>query len=189
MTRGQRFKRTNPMRAKLGNRAIERLERRILLTTYYVSPSGSDGAAGTSSAAAFATLQHAADLVGAGDTVDVLPGTYNQGFVVGWDNPQNGTATAPITFHAEPGAVITGPNDKTADAINLEGTSYVTIEGFTITNPTNAITRAGIRSVTNNHVIIRNNDVDGMGTWGIFTAFSDDILIENNTASNSQTQH
>jgi predicted XRE-type DNA-binding protein len=31
----------------------------------------------------------------------------------------------------------------------------------------------------------RNNNVDGMGTWGIFTAFSDDILIEGNTASHS----
>jgi parallel beta-helix repeat protein len=168
---------------------IEGLERRLLLTTYYVSPSGSDAAPGTSSLAPFATLQHAADLVAAGDTVDVLPGTYSQGFVLGWDNPQNGTASAPITFHAEPGAIIAGRNNKTADAIDLEGASYIIVEGFTITNPSSAITRAGIRSVTNNNVIIRNNNVDGMGTWGIFTAFSDDILIENNTASHSQTQH
>ena len=170
-------------------RSVERLERRVLLTTYYVSPSGSDAAAGTSGAAPFATLQHAADLVVAGDTVDVLAGTYGQGFVLGWDNPQNGTASAPITLHAEPGATITGRNNKTADAIDLEGASYIVVEGFTITNPSSAITRAGIRSVTNNHVIIRNNNVDGMGTWGIFTAFSDDILIEGNTASHSQSQH
>jgi parallel beta-helix repeat protein len=177
------------MRSKRCGKSVEVLERRILLTTYFVSPSGSDGSAGTSSGAAFATLQHAAALVSAGDTVDVLAGTYSQGFVIGWDGPLDGTATSPITFHAEPGAVITGRNNKTADAIDLEGASYVIVEGFTITNPSSAITRAGIRSVTNNHVVIRNNNIDGMGTWGIFTAFSDDVLIEGNTASRSKSQH
>jgi parallel beta-helix repeat protein len=177
------------MQHKARGGAVERLEMRVLLTTSYVSASGSDAAAGTTASAAFATLQHAADLVAAGDTVDVLAGTYSQGFVLGWDKPQNGTASAPITFHAEPGAVITGRNNKTADAIDLEGASYIIVEGFTITNPSSSITRAGIRSVTNHNVIIRDNSVDGMGTWGIFTVFSDDILIENNTASHSQTQH
>ena len=85
------------MPANSRRHSVELLERRLLLATYYVSPSGSDAAAGTSGAGAFATLQHAADLVTAGDTVDVLPGSYPQGFVLGWDNPQNGTASAPIT--------------------------------------------------------------------------------------------
>ena len=115
-----------------------------------------------------------------------MPGTYAHGFVLGWDGPQDGTASAPITFHAEPGATITGRNGKTADAINLEGASYVVVEGFTITNPSSNITRAGIRSVTNHNVVIRDNQIDGMGTWGIFTSFSDDILIQGNTASHSQ---
>src|SRR4051794_13505906 len=168
---------------------IDRLEGRTLFTTYYVSPSGSDAAAGTSGAAAFQTLQHAADLVQAGDTVDVLPGAYAHGFVLGWDGPQDGTASAPITFHGEPGATITGRNGKTADGINLEGASYIVVEGFTITNPSSNITRAGVRSVTNHNVIVRDNQIDGMGTWGIFTSFSDDILIQGNTASHSQTQH
>jgi parallel beta-helix repeat protein len=168
---------------------IDWLEGRTLFTTYFVSPTGSDAAAGTSGPAAFATLQHAADLVQAGDTVDVMPGTYASGFVLGWDGPQDGTASAPITFHAEPGATITGRNGKTADAIDLEGASYIVVEGFTITNPSSSITRAGIRSVTNHKVVIRDNHIDGMGTWGIFTAFSDDILIQGNTASHSQSQH
>src|SRR3954454_11507438 len=118
-----------PMRAtaKRNRAAIDHLEARTLFSTSYVAPAGSDAAAGTSSAAAFATLQHAANLVQAGDVVDVLPRTYAQGFVVGWDDPQNGTASAPITFHAEPGATITGRNNKTADAINLEGASYVIV--------------------------------------------------------------
>jgi hypothetical protein len=68
--------------------------------------------------------------------------------------------SAPITFHAEPGAILTGPNDKTADAIDLEGASYIIVEGFTITNPSSTITRAGIRSVTNQNVIIRYQRID-----------------------------
>src|SRR3954471_23206083 len=140
---GHDFRKDGPSMRRQQTRvlAIDHLERRILFTTYFVSPSGSDAAAGTSGAAAFATLQHAADLVGAGDTVDVLAGTYAHGFVLGWDGPQDGTASAPITFHAEPGATIAGRNNKTADAINLEGASYVVVEGFTIANPSSSIMR------------------------------------------------
>src|SRR5690348_17233743 len=79
-------------------RALEPLEARYLLTTYYVSPGGSDAHAGTSDAAAFATLQHAADQVKAGDTVVVRAGTYAAGFALGYNAPQSGTAAAPIRF-------------------------------------------------------------------------------------------
>jgi hypothetical protein len=66
---------------------------------YVVSTSGSDTNDG-SAAHPWKTLQHAADQVVAGDTVSVLAGTY-QGFSLGWNNPQNGTSTAPITFSAQ----------------------------------------------------------------------------------------
>jgi hypothetical protein len=78
-------------------------------STYYVSPGGSDTAAGTEGAP-FRTIQRAASLVGAGDTVVVRAGTY-AGFQLGWDFPQSGTAAQPITFKADPGAVIEGRND------------------------------------------------------------------------------
>src|SRR5579859_526702 len=167
---------------------VEWLEGRVLLTTYYVSPSGSDGAAGTSAATAFATLQHAADLAAAGDVVNALPGTYASGFSLGWDFAQNGTAASRITFNGS-GATITGKNVHTADAIDLEGTSYVTVNGFAITNPSGAITRAGIRAVQANGVVIENNNVNGMGTWGIFTGFTDDLTVANNVTANSVPQH
>src|SRR5205085_435102 len=81
----------------------------------------------------------------AGDTVVVRAGNY-AGFVLGWDYPQDGTPTAPITFRADPGAAITSRNGKTPDGIDLEGTSYVVVDGFTVTND-GSIGRAGIRSV------------------------------------------
>ena len=48
---------------------LESLESRLLLTTYYVSTAGADANAGTSDAAAFRTLQKAANTVAAGDVV------------------------------------------------------------------------------------------------------------------------
>lgn len=167
--------------------ALETLETRALLSAFVVAPTGSDSAAGTASAP-WKTLQHAADMVKAGDVVSVQAGAY-AGFQMGFSGQQSGVAGSPITFAAQPGAVINAPNAKTSDGIDLEGVSYITIQGFTINNPNGTITRAGIRSVTNNHMVIQNNNVDGMGNWGIFTGFSDDVLIQNNTASHSQTQH
>jgi parallel beta-helix repeat protein len=157
------------------------------MSAYYVSPLGNDAATGTA-AAPWKTLQRAADAVHAGDVVTVRPGNY-AGFTLGWNGPQNGTAAAPIVFNAQPGATIVSKNARTADGIDLEGASYVTIQGFTITNAGGTIARAGIRSVTNDHVLIRGNTVDGMGRWGIFTGFSDDVLIEDNIASHSQSEH
>ena len=122
------------------------------------------------------TLQYAADHVGAGDTVIVHAGTY-----AGFDFRTDGTAQQRITFHADPGAIINQQNSNTADGINLEGADYVTIEGFKVVG----VPRAGIRSVVNHDVIIRDNVVDQNGEWGIFTAFSDDLLIEDNVASRS----
>ncbi len=151
--------------------------------TFYVATNGNNANPGTSESP-WRTLQFAADQVGAGDTVIVRPGQY-VGFVLGWDFPQNGTPTNRIVFRGEPGAIINERNSKTPDGINLEGTSYVTVEGFTVLG----LPRAGIRSVVNDHVIIRNNRCDDNNTWGIITGHSEDILIENNETSRSHVEH
>ncbi|MEX2188887.1 MAG: right-handed parallel beta-helix repeat-containing protein [Pirellulales bacterium] len=160
---------------------VECLERRDLLAGdhFYVSPTGSNSAAGTAEAP-WLTLQKAANTVSAGDTVTVRSGTY-----VGFDLRTDGTASDPITFSAEPGAVINQRNAQTPDGINLEGADYITIEGFTLIG----LPRAGIRAVVNHHVTIRNNRADQNGRWGIFTGFSDDLLIENNETSRSVEEH
>ena len=76
---------------------------------------------------------------------------------------------------------ITADNPTTPDGINLEGASYMIVEGFTV----NGRTRTGIRAVTCEHVTIRNNTIDQNGEWGILTGFCDDLLIENNVTSHS----
>jgi len=87
----------------------------------WVKNGGSDGADGASVATAWATLPHAADEVGPGDTVHVLDGSY-QGFYL----ETSGMPGSPITFKAEGSAVqITSDNPTTPDGINLEGASHV----------------------------------------------------------------
>ncbi len=158
---------------------LEQLESRLAMAALYVSTTGSDSNAGTE-ASPWRTLQHAANQVQAGDTVNVKAGNY-----VGFHLTRDGTAANRITFLAETGVNITQRNATTPDGINLEGADYVTVEGFTVNN----MPRTGIRSVLNHHVIIRNNRADNNFKWGILTGFSDDILIEGNITSRSQDEH
>lgn len=148
---------------------------------YWVKNGGSDAANGLSQATAWATLVHAADVVGPGDTVRVLDGDY-QGFYL----ETSGTAGNPITFKAEgPNVRITQNNPTTPDGINLEGASWVVIDGFVV----NDRSRAGIRTVLGHHVTIRNCSLGSNFKWGILTGFVDDLLIENNEAWGSEDEH
>jgi hypothetical protein len=150
-----------------------------LANTYYVAPKGSDTAAGTQ-AAPWATLQKAADKVAPGDVVHVAAGSY-----AGFQLETSGKAGAEIAFVADAGVKINADNKETPDGINLEGASFVRIEGFDVSGRT----RAGIRAVTCQHVTIRGNHTDDNGRWGIFTGFCDDLLIERNEASRSHAEH
>jgi hypothetical protein len=158
---------------------FERLEQRELLAVFHVATGGNDANAGTADAP-WRTLQKAANSVSAGDEVIVETGNYR-----GFNLARSGTAAAPIIFSAQPGVVINQPNSRTPDGVNLEGANYVVIEGFTV----NGMPRAGIRSAVNQHATIRNNRCDQNGVWGIFSGFSDDLVIENNETSRSIDEH
>lgn len=148
---------------------------------YVVATNGDDGNPGTQSEP-WRTLQHAADSVGPGDTVSVRAGDYAGAYI-----ESSGTSSQPIVFRAfgDEAPSITEDNPETPDGINIEGASYVTVQGFTL----NGRSRAGIRAATCDHVTIRDNKVDGSGKWGIFTAFCDDIVIDHNIAANTDEQH
>jgi hypothetical protein len=149
------------------------------LRTFSVDPAGDDAADG-SAARPWRTLQHAADTVRAGDLVVVRTGRY-----AGFHLETSGTAVNPITFRAEPGAIVDTRNPVTPDGLNLEGASHVVVEGFTLLG----LPRAGLRAVLNRHVTFRGNTGDLNGRWGILTGFSDDLLIEDNVMSRSQAEH
>jgi hypothetical protein len=160
-------------------------KRRLLSTTYFVAAGGSDGNSGTSASDAFASLQQAANRVKAGDTVMVEAGSY-AGFEM---TGTTGTASAPIVFDFQSGADVTSSNGSTGDAIDIENCNYVTVEGATITNDGGDITRAGIRLAECDNFQILDNNVNGMGEWGLYTSHSSDGLIEGNVAANSINQH
>ena len=159
--------------------------------TFYVGTGGTNGGPGSTNQP-WATLQHAANQVEAGDTIVVRPGNY-----AGFDLRTRGTENAPITFLAEPGAVIDRVNPVTNDGINIEQASHVIIDGFILLSP-HADTRAGIRIVgdgdiePNNfsrHVTVRNNTIHDWGKWGVLTGFVDDVVIERNITTGAVDEH
>jgi VCBS repeat-containing protein len=187
MNRSRNHRRT--AREMTSKAVLEALENRQLLsTTFYVAANGNDNNAGTQ-ASPWATLQHAANEVQAGDTVDVGAGDY-----AGFQLSTSGKAGAPITFDAASGAVINGTPGSLNGEIDLSYQSYVTIEGFTI-DPTNqTAARAGIwaggqagANVTN--LILQDNTITHTDWWGILLGFTNNSLITKNNISDVEAQH
>ncbi len=149
-------------------------------TTYHVAIGGSDLAAGTL-ANPWATLQHAVDNVDPGDVIEVDAGTY-----VGARIEASGTPAAPITLRAAAGDLVrltsasaANFHDSILEIETFEGTGLVTdwvIEGFEVAGSL----RYGIDLRSTRRVVVRGNVVHGSAVTGIFTAFSDDPLIEDN---------
>lgn len=153
-------------------------------TNYYVSNGGNNSNTGLSLGNAFLTIQYAADLVIAGDTVFVANGTY-----VGFDvRSTNGTLGNPIVFIALGNNVLINQSGPIRDdGINIEDVDYVIIDGFICNDmPGNG---NGIRLVLSDNCIVRNCSCDNNAERGIFTAFTDDIIIEYNVCTNSIDEH
>ena len=61
----------------------------------------------------------------------------------------------------------------------------MTVEGATIVNSNGDISRAGIRLDECNNSSILNNNVSGVGAWGIYTGHSSALLIQANTSDDN----
>jgi parallel beta-helix repeat protein len=182
---------------------------------YYVGPSGSDTASGygSSSAKPFKTLQHAANVTKAGDTVNVLSGTYTNSSansdVLLITTP--GNASNWITYQAMPGQTpVISFNGWAGIGFNYQA-AYIVIKGFTIIgNNANvslasaqqyelvpashpelngsAITIDGRYSTTGlhaHHIDIFNNTVSNSGCGGIAALETDYVTIVGNTIFNN----
>ncbi|PYX29114.1 MAG: DUF5123 domain-containing protein [Acidobacteria bacterium] len=106
-------------------------------STYYVSTTGSNTNDGLATTSAWRNIQYAANHVVAGDTVQVLGGTYNETVNI----PASGSATAGnITFqnYAGQAAIVDGTGLSIPGGqyglFNLASQSYVIIQGFEIRN-------------------------------------------------------
>jgi hypothetical protein len=167
-------------------------------TTYYVSTTGADTNPG-SQALPWATLQKAADTMVAGDTTLVAAGTY---VGVRVEN-MLGTSGAPITLKAQTAGTVTVigttsriKHNRTFEIENYNGAiNYVVIDGFVVdgNNTAGGIDARSVSTAMNSHITIQNCTVHNAknGTsvsTGIFSAFTNDALIQNNT-SYSNTEH
>jgi Right handed beta helix region len=106
-------------------------------TSYYVSTSGNNSNSGLSTTAAWRNIQYAANHVQAGDTVNVLAGSYNETVNI----PVSGSATAgSITFqnYAGQAAAVDGTGLAVPGGqyglFNIASQSYIIIQGLEIRN-------------------------------------------------------
>jgi parallel beta-helix repeat protein len=152
--------------------------------TFYVSPTGVDKNPGTAGAP-WATLQHAVDTITPGDIILVESGTY-----VGCRISNSGTEQAPKTLKAAPGAKVLinapGPQNKHNSVVEIENNNKLKITdwvvgGVEITNSP----RYGIHLRVSNRITIDGNHVHDSRVTGIFTSFSDHVLIENNESDHN----
>lgn len=176
-------------------------------TDYYVSPTGNDSNAGTQQSP-FKTPQHAADLVGPGDRILLMAGTYTSGTyddVIDLHN--SGTATNWISIEPAGSAnVIFDVNGNSG--VKLNGASYVRVKGLTLKGIADTLTPAeaealrqenwysvglvgtGITSeareiatdtyVYPHHIIVENNYASWFSGGCIGMKRADYILIRNN---------
>jgi Ca2+-binding RTX toxin-like protein len=103
---------------------IEELEKREVLSTYFVATTGSDSAAGTQ-AAPWNTLSHALSAAASGDTIDLRGGTYAGGVTVSKSN---------ITLQSYPGehALVSSPLNGSLIVIDVTGDGF-TLNGVEVT--------------------------------------------------------
>jgi hypothetical protein len=143
---------------------------RAAATTYYVSTSGSDGAAGSESAP-WRTIQHAADTVAAGDTVLVRGGVYEEAVTV---NVSGSAADGMVIFKSYEGetAVLDGTNLTVPNSDNplflIDGQSYITLDGFELRNyrsgNSSRVPMAVFVTGAAHHISILNNKVHQIET-------------------------
>jgi len=143
-------------------------------TNYYVSPSGADGNDGSQSHP-WLTIQHAANVVTAGATVHVAPGSYSGAITT----QTSGAATARIRFISDVqwGAILRAGS---VDVVWTNLGDYIDIEGFDIAGTT-ANTCHGIINYASYDRIIGNN-VHNVGLDDVTCVYGAGIVNHNNDA-------
>ncbi len=109
------------------------LHQTIFAINYYVSPSGNDLNAGTSTVTAWKTFQKACNAATAGSTVYLMAGTYNEKVILN----VSGTSTNRLTIrnYNSDVVIIDGTGISSQDEIlNIHTKSYVTIQGLIFQN-------------------------------------------------------
>ena len=127
---------------------------------FFVSPAGDDGKAGTSLAAAWQTLAHAARTARAGQTIYVTKGVYSESLV-----PANsGTADKPIQFlRRGRDRVVLDGGGQLQVGVAVTGRSYIHVRGFIV----RSFSGDGIRAQDGEDVRVEHMIVTGCGGAGV----------------------
>jgi hypothetical protein len=133
--------------------------------TFYVSPTGNDANAGTSSATAWQTVQKACNTATAGSTVLIKAGTYTESLIMN----VTGTSGMPITFTTSPnesviidgGGVDGGVNAPTT-LLNIMNKSYINIVGIKFRNAMGNYSVGIIISGTSNNITIDRDTIENI---------------------------
>lgn len=135
-------------------------------TTLYVSPSGSDGNAGTSWSAAFATLTHALSQAGLGTQIWVAAGTYSEKISIpsgvsvlgGFAGTETSVDQRDWASHV---TILDGGGSGTVVSFASDATVGTTLDGFTVQNGTYGVVTSGNGSPIITHNVIQSCS----GSW------------------------
>ncbi len=180
------------------------LTARTTARTFYVKPGGNNLDTGLSVEEAWASVDNG-DVHGwllPGDTIIVKPGVYNSvrtitrpdgaALTANVQLSRSGAPGAPITYQAEPGAILDGlnPNGTTFN-IDTMGVSYLVIDGFEYMNSSYGIDLetnwSGFASgniVSVKDVTIRNCVGHDLALIGVVLFGIDNFVCENNVIYN-----
>jgi hypothetical protein len=154
--------------------------------TVYVSANGSGSGATRDSAVAVSSALGDAR---PGDKIVFTRGTYSGCYEL--DEAQGGTYDAPIVFYAERnsdgslGVTIDCCSTGRRACINLEGASYVAIDGFEVRGGRHGVRAVGLDFAGSRHqkgVAVLNCDGHNQDNDPFFTGQSDWLVIENTLA-------
>jgi len=152
-------------------------------TSFYVATYGSDSNPGTIDRP-WRTLQKAANTLVAGHTLKILPGTYYETIT-----PKNsGTASAYITYTADPGTVILDGSglslsiDSSIDGlVQILGKSYIKVQNLTIRNSTaNCVSINSYSGIRSSFIEITGLNIQNCNDVGIRARSTDHLLVKDN---------
>src|SRR6185369_7378584 len=149
--------------------------------TFYVNNAGSCANSGSGTQTApWCTITYGVSRISGGDTLIVKAGTYNEQVTI---NRASGTASAQTVVKAAPGETVTIMGSGVdGGRVKLENVSYVTLDGFIITN-----FNQGIHVNTSDHCIVQNNTVHHVGQEGIHVQFNSSFVqVLNNTVHDTR---
>ncbi|MDX9850377.1 MAG: InlB B-repeat-containing protein [Anaerolineaceae bacterium] len=181
---------TNPFTVVMDkNKTISASMEKEMEGTYYVSSSGNDDNPGTFTQP-WRSIQKAANVLVAGDTVLIRAGTYNERII-----PNNsGSPGNYITYAAYPNEKVVldgnGINFSKSEEglIHVKNKNYIKLQDLTIQNSTDmgiyVVGTYNPRILTSN-IILSNLEVLNSNNEAIKVMFGDHILIENSYTKES----